>query len=78
MQWGKVVGINVRRLREARGLTQEKLAHDAGINMRYLGTLERRGSNISLDVLGRLAAALKVHPAELFRPVATSARGQVE
>jgi len=67
MEWGKIVGINVRRLRIERKLTQEQLAHDAEIDLTYLGGIERGRRNPSVDVLGRLAASLNAHPADLLR-----------
>jgi len=66
MDWGKIVGSNVRRLRVERKLTQEQLAHDAEIDLTYLGGIERGRRNPSVSVLGRLAASLEIHPAELF------------
>lgn len=69
MDWGKVVGANVRRLRVERKLTQEQLAHDAGIDLTYVGGIERGRRNPSVDVLGRLAASLQVHPALLLQDV---------
>ncbi|WP_086606469.1 helix-turn-helix domain-containing protein [Erythrobacter donghaensis] len=67
MEWGRIVGANVRRIRVARGLTQEQLAHDAEIDLTYLGGIERGRRNPSVEVLGRIAHALKVRPDELFR-----------
>lgn len=66
MDWAKVVGANVRRLRKERGLTQEQLAMEAAIDLTYLGGIERGRRNPSVDVVGRLAAALAVHPGDLF------------
>lgn len=66
MRWEDRVGANVRRLRKARGLSQEGLAHEAGVSMRYLAGLERGEENPSLKVLVKLAEALKVSPAALF------------
>lgn len=67
MDWGKIVGRNVRRLRVERKLTQEQLAHDAEIDLTYLGGIERGRRNPSVSVLGRLAASLNTHPADLLR-----------
>ena len=66
MDWGKIVGENVRKLRVERKLTQEQLAHDAEIDLTYLGGIERGRRNPSVDVLGRIAIALACHPAELL------------
>jgi transcriptional regulator with XRE-family HTH domain len=66
MDWGKIVGANVRRLRVERKLTQEQLALDAEIDLTYLGGIERGRRNPSVDVLGRVAASLAVHPRDLL------------
>lgn len=66
MEWGRIVGANVRRIRVERGLTQEQLAHDAGIDLTYLGGIERGRRNPSVEVLGRIAKALRSHPRNLF------------
>lgn len=66
MDWPKIVGGNVRRLRRDRSLTQEKLALDAAIDLTYLGGIERGRRNPSVAVLGRLAEVLAVHPRQFF------------
>ena len=73
MEWEAVVGRNVRRLRKAKGLTQEELAHRASIDTRYAGGIERGQENPSVAVLGRIAGVLGIHPAELFVDVAGNA-----
>jgi transcriptional regulator with XRE-family HTH domain len=65
-EWAKIVGENIRRLRKDRGLTQEKLALDAAIDLTYLGGIERGRRNPSVLVLGRLAGVLGIHPRDLF------------
>ncbi len=67
MDWRRVVGRNVRRLREAKGLTQEALAYDAKIDLTYAGGIERGNRNPSLLVLVRLSKALGVAPADLLK-----------
>ena len=69
MNWNKVVGDNVRRLRVERKLTQEQLAHDAEIDLTYVGGIERGRRNPSVIVIGRLARILDVHPRDLFEIV---------
>lgn len=66
MDWNEIVAANVRRLRVERKLTQEQLAHDAGIDLTYLGGIERGRRNPSVAVVGRLAAVLAIHPMTLF------------
>ena len=67
MDLKRAMAANVRRVRYAREMTQEELAHEAGLSSRYLGAIEREQVSASVTVLGRLADALKVDPCELIR-----------
>lgn len=67
-----LLGRNVRIQRQARGLSQEQLAFEAGMKRSYLSELERGLRNPSVRALGRLAAALEIEPAVL---VSESAEG---
>lgn len=68
MDWNAIVAANVKRLRVERKLTQEQLAHEAEIDLTYLGGIERGRRNPSVEVLGRLAASLDVQPRDLLAP----------
>ncbi|WP_310353938.1 helix-turn-helix transcriptional regulator [Methylobacterium sp. BE186] len=57
---------NLRRVRVAAGVSQERLAADAGVDRAYLGGLERQAENPTVDLLDRVAAALSVPLGELF------------
>jgi len=59
-------GFAVKSRREELRLTQEALAHAAGIHRTYLSDMERGTRNVSLVNIERVAAALKVTLAELF------------
>lgn len=59
-------GRNLRRLRGARGLTQEELAAASGLNRTYVGSIERGERNVSLINIHKLAEAIGVTPAELL------------
>lgn len=48
------------------GVSQERLAFDSGIDRAYVGGIERKTENPSVDILERLAATLNVEIAELF------------
>jgi ribosome-binding protein aMBF1 (putative translation factor) len=39
--WRAILGRNVRRLRQQKGLTQEQLAFEAKIDLTYMGGIER-------------------------------------
>lgn len=47
-------------------MTQERLADEAGMDRVYVGEIEREETNISVDLLDRLARALNVSVAEFF------------
>jgi transcriptional regulator with XRE-family HTH domain len=61
-----LVARNIRKLRVGRGLSQEALAVDAGIDRTYVSRLERGLENPSVAVLEKLAIALKVAIPDLF------------
>jgi transcriptional regulator with XRE-family HTH domain len=61
------LGFAIKSRREELGLTQEDLAHRAGIHRTYLSDVERGSRNICLINIERLAAALSLQPSALFR-----------
>jgi transcriptional regulator with XRE-family HTH domain len=62
----KQFGRNVRRLREAKGWSQEDLADSSTLHRTYISGIERGARNPTLTVVLRLADALIVTPAELL------------
>ena len=62
----KRLGLNLRRLREAAGYTQEVFADVAGIHRTYVSDIERGARNPTVEVVDRIAAALKVQPGALL------------
>jgi len=67
MDLKEVMAVNLRRIRHASKMTQEKLADAAGLSARYVGAIERASVSASVTVLGRIADALETDPAELIR-----------
>lgn len=59
-------GKRLRYLRTRAGLSQEKLALEAGLDRTYVGGIERGARNVALLNIMRLAIALKVDPKELL------------
>ena len=66
MKAGDRVAWNLRRLRVAHGLSQEKLAVDAEIDRTYVSRLERCMENPTVSVLERLAKALSCEIVDFF------------
>lgn len=62
----RVVANNIRQVRQGRDLTQEALAHEAGLHRTFIGHVERAESNLSIDNLERLANALGVPAFQLL------------
>lgn len=61
-----LVARNLRRLRVRRGLSQEILAVDAGIDRTYVSRLERALENPTVAVLERVAKALDAEITDFF------------
>jgi transcriptional regulator with XRE-family HTH domain len=60
-----LVARSLRRIRVRQSISQEKLAADAEVDRSYLGGLERRDANPTVDLLDRIADALSVTITEL-------------
>ena len=67
MEIREVLARNLRKLRQAQGLSQEELAHRAEIDRTYISALERSVYAAGIDVVDRLARALGVEAADLLR-----------
>jgi transcriptional regulator with XRE-family HTH domain len=63
----KALGRNLRKRREAMGLSQEKFAEHLGFHRTYAGALERGERNISLKSLETLGELLGVDPRDLLQ-----------
>ncbi|TCP39605.1 helix-turn-helix domain-containing protein [Rhodovulum marinum] len=63
----EVLATNLKRHRLAAGLSQEELAHRAGIDRTYVSSLERCVYAASIEVLDQLATALGVEAADLLQ-----------
>jgi transcriptional regulator with XRE-family HTH domain len=58
---------NLRRLRNAKNLSQDDLAYEAEISRSYLSQIEKGAFHVSLKIIGRLSEALEVDPTEFFK-----------
>jgi transcriptional regulator with XRE-family HTH domain len=64
-----LVGARVRLIRRKRNLSQEQLAHQAGVTRVFMGEIERGETNPTVTTLLALAAALRVEVGEMFPPL---------
>jgi len=67
MDLREVFATNLRRLRHAKGLSQDDLACEAEVSRSYLSQLEKGAFYASLKIVDKLARVLDVQPAELLR-----------
>lgn len=63
----KAFGDRVREIRLYKGLSQEELARIAQIDRTYVGGVERGERNVGIKNVWRIADALEISAAELFR-----------
>ena len=61
-----IVSMNIKYFRKLKGLTQEMLAENVEVSPVYISCIERGSKVPSLDLLGKIADALKVNPYLLF------------
>lgn len=66
MDTREIIGWNLRRLRVAKGISQERLALEAAIDRAYVGRVERGEENVTVATLDALASVLSAKVAELF------------
>jgi transcriptional regulator with XRE-family HTH domain len=60
------LGNTIRKLRLAKGWTQEQLADVAKLHSTYIGGIERGERNVGFDNLLKIARALREHPSALL------------
>ena len=62
----ELIGKRIQELRKRQGLSQEQVAAKAEINSNYLSRIECGKENPTLDMLIKLANALKIEIWEMF------------
>lgn len=71
----QVFARNVRLVRVNAGISQERMASEAGLDRAFVGTLERGQRNISIDNIAVLAKAIGVEAHDLMNPELPALRG---
>ncbi|MCP4385827.1 MAG: helix-turn-helix transcriptional regulator [Hyphomicrobiales bacterium] len=66
MELREIFAANLRRYRQEKGVSQEDLAHQAGLDRTYISALERCVYSASLDVIAKIAAVLEIEPFQLL------------
>jgi transcriptional regulator with XRE-family HTH domain len=61
-----LLSANLKRIRHAKGLSQERFADLSGLHRTHISQIEREVANITLDTVAVIADALEVSLAELF------------
>lgn len=59
-------GNNVRKLRESKGWSQDKLSEESGLHRTYISGIERGVRNPTIEIVNEVATALEVKPGILF------------
>ncbi|MFC7319273.1 helix-turn-helix domain-containing protein [Halobacillus campisalis] len=65
----KAFGTQLRNLRLEVDLSQEELAFRTGVSPNHIGYIERAERNPKLDLINKIAFALRVQPATLFTTI---------
>lgn len=65
-------GLVLRDLRKKCGLSQELLAHEAGVERNYISLLELGRNSASIKIIFKLAPVLGVTPSEMLEQVEAS------
>lgn len=60
------IGELIRKLRQKKGFSQEKLAHLSGTHYTYIGKIERGEKNLTVETLNAVTKALEITLEEFF------------
>ena len=65
---------NLRRVRHEKGISQEALAYEAGVDRAHVSKIERAVTYVGLEIIGKFAEVLDVDPSEFLKPPARRVR----
>jgi transcriptional regulator with XRE-family HTH domain len=63
----EVFARNLRKARNAKGLSQEALAHEADVDRTYISALERSVHSATIDMVDKLAMVLNIEASALLQ-----------
>ncbi len=67
MDLRRIFAANVVRLRAEKGLSQEELAYQVGMNRAHLSEIETGKAYVGLEIMGKIADVLGVEGADLLK-----------
>lgn len=76
MDLRQLFAVNLRRFRHAKGLSQEALAHEAGVNRTYMSKIEKGDTYVGLEIIEKLSKALEIEAFRLLKPKSRSGRSK--
>ena len=62
----RTIAKNIARIRKEKGITQEALAYQAGLNRAYIGYIERGERKPTIETLEKIAKSLRVNTSSLL------------
>lgn len=74
----EIVSKNVKAIRKSKGMSQQDLADETGLSVRYLSKVENDPPDITLGNLERISRGLGVMPSELLGSVSCGRSMSVE
>lgn len=78
MDMRRLIGLNVKRIRLAKGLTQERFSELSGFTQQYISGLERGQRNPTIVSVYQLAQTLGVSHLDLLQPDEEGSEGSPE
>ena len=63
----EIFGLQVRRYRKKKGISQEELASISELHRTYIGAIERGERNVSINNVEKIASSLDVAVIDLFQ-----------
>ncbi len=68
------VGLNLKKLREEQGYSQESFADHCGLHRTYISGIERGVRNPTVIILDKIAKALRIPAGQLLDDTGTATR----
>lgn len=62
------IGVSIRELRKAKGMTQQKLADEADLSLPFINLIENNQRKVSLESLLKILEVLEISMSEFFLP----------